>query len=205
MLNSNGQVSHYVTILEDISERRAAEERMQHTAHFDLLTDLPNRGLFFDRLGQALALARREERSGALMFLDLDRFKQVNDQLGHAAGDTLLIAVAQRLRGEVRESDTVARLAGDEFTVILPNLRDEHDATRVADKILAAIAQPLVIAGREVTVGVSIGIAFFPKHGNTVEQIVNAADNAMYLAKKTGRNRYALASEETLIAITEAG
>jgi|GEM_PF-960507 len=205
LLNSNGQVSHYVTILEDISERRAAEERMQHTAHFDLLTDLPNRGLFFDRLGQALALARREERSGALMFLDLDRFKQVNDQLGHAAGDTLLIAVAQRLRGEVRESDTVARLAGDEFTVILPNLRDEHDATRVADKILAAIAQPLVIAGREVTVGVSIGIAFFPKHGNTVEQIVNAADNAMYLAKKTGRNRYALASEETLIAITEAG
>lgn len=202
LLNSNGQVSHYVTILEDFSERRAAEERMRHTAHFDLLTDLPNRGLFFDRLGQALALARREAQSGALMFLDLDRFKEVNDQFGHAAGDTLLIAVAQRLRGEVRESDTVARLAGDEFTVILPNLRDDNDATCVADKILGAIAQPLVIAGREVTVGVSIGIAFFPKHGNTVEQIVNAADNAMYLAKKTGRNRYALAGEETSLATT---
>ncbi len=196
LLNTNGQVSHYVAILEDITERKATEERIQHTAHFDLLTDLPNRGLFFDRLGQALALARRDEQAGALLFLDLDHFKEVNDQLGHAAGDTLLITVAKRLRGQVRESDTVARLGGDEFTVILPSLRDSDDATRVADKILAAIAQPLFIAGRELAVGVSIGIALFPESGNTVEQILNAADDAMYLAKRTGRNRYAFATAE---------
>jgi len=194
--NANGQVSHYVAILEDISERKAAEERIQHSAHFDLLTDLPNRRLFFDRLGQALIVAHRDDHAGALLFLDLDRFKEVNDQLGHAAGDTLLIAVAKRLRAEVRESDTVARLAGDEFTVTLPNLRDRDDAAHVADKILAAIAKPFLLAGKELTVGVSIGIALFPEHGNTVEQILNAADKAMYLAKETGRNRYAFATAE---------
>lgn len=197
LLNGSGQVSHYVAILEDITDRKLAEERMRHTANFDLLTDLPNRGLFFDRLGQALALARRDGLSGALLFLDLDRFKEVNDQLGHAAGDALLIEVAQRLRAQVRESDTVARLGGDEFTVILPNLRNGNDAVRVADNILAAIAQPFLLGGSTATVGVSIGIALFPADGGTAELILNAADNAMYLAKKAGRNCYVFARSQT--------
>ena len=193
LLDANGKVSHYVTILEDITQRKTEAERMQHSAQYDSLTDLPNRSLFFDRLEQALALWRRDRLSGALLFLDLDHFKGVNDQLGHAAGDELLIAVARRLREEVRESDTVARLGGDEFTVILPNLCDREDSCRVAVKIINALSQPFLIAGDPVTIGVSIGIALFEVHGASVERILNAADNAMYLAKNSGRNRYVVA------------
>lgn len=196
LLNASGNVSHYMAILEDISERKSAEERIQHLAHFDLLTDLPNRGLCFDRLGQALAIARRDGSEVALLFLDLDRFKEVNDQLGHAAGDALLAAVAQRLREQVRECDTVERLAGDEFTIILSSLRESNDATVVANKILAALAQPFTIADRQLTIGVSIGIALFPRHGETVEHLLNAADRAMYLAKNSGRNCYAHPTNE---------
>lgn len=194
--NASGQVTHYVAILEDITERKLAEERIRHSANFDLLTDLPNRGLFFDRLGQTLALARRDGLCGALLFLDLDRFKEVNDRLGHAAGDSLLIAVARRLRDQVRESDTVARLGGDEFTVILPSLRDKNDAICVANNILATMAEPFLLAGSSASVGISIGIALFPEHGQSAERILIAADNAMYQAKKAGRNSYILATAE---------
>ncbi|AWI74336.1 hypothetical protein CEW83_03125 [Parazoarcus communis] len=190
LLDANGTVTHYVAILEDITERKNTEERMQHTAHHDPLTDLPNRGLFIDRLGQALALARREARSGALMFLDLDHFKAVNDRLGHAAGDTLLIAVAERLQAQVRESDTVARLGGDEFTIILPSLREPGDADMLADKILHALSQPLTIEGETIHIGASIGIARFPEAGTTIETLLRAADDAMYAAKRSGRNRH---------------
>lgn len=196
LLGMTGEVSHYVAILEDISERKAAEERMRYAASFDLLTDLPNRSLFVDRLGQALALARRDGEGGAVLFLDLDRFKQVNDSLGHAAGDELLIAVAQRLRAAVRESDTVARLAGDEFTLILNRIREPANAAAIADKILAALAQPLTIAGSELTIGASIGIALYPEQGETIDEILEAADHAMYLAKKGGRHRHAFAGTD---------
>jgi diguanylate cyclase (GGDEF)-like protein/PAS domain S-box-containing protein len=196
LLNTNGQVSHYVAILEDITQRKAAEERVQHSAQFDLLTDLPNRGLFFDRMGQALNLGRRDGLSGALLFLDLDHFKEVNDQLGHAAGDDLLVAVAKRLREQVRQSDTVARLGGDEFTVILPSLRDRNDAVRVANNIIAAIGKPFDIVGKHASVGITIGIALFPQHGDTVEQVLKAADDAMYQAKDAGRNCYAFAAAD---------
>jgi len=192
--NGDEQVTHFVAILEDISQRKLEEERIQHSAQFDLLTDLPNRALFFDRLGQALALGRRDGLPGALMFLDLDHFKEVNDRLGHAAGDRLLIAVAARLREQVRESDTVARLGGDEFTVILPSLRDSADAMRVANNIIAAIGQPFQLAGAQAHIGVSIGIAIYPLHGQSAEEILNAADNAMYQAKNAGRNCYAMAT-----------
>jgi diguanylate cyclase (GGDEF)-like protein/PAS domain S-box-containing protein len=194
LLDSHGEVSHYVTILEDITRRKSEEERLQHSAQFDLLTDLPNRSLFYDRLEQALALWRREGLSGALLFLDLDHFKEVNDQLGHAAGDELLVAVARRLREQVRESDTVARLGGDEFTVLLPSLRDRHACIPVAQKIINALSQTFPIANRSVTIGVSIGIAFFDEQGDAVESILNAADNAMYLAKRAGRNCYVFAT-----------
>lgn len=198
LLTTNGQVSHYVAVLEDITQRKAAEERVQHTAQFDQLTDLPNRRLFFDRLGQAMNLGQRDGSSGALMFLDLDHFKEVNDQLGHGAGDVVLIAVAKRLREQVRQSDTVARLGGDEFTVILPSLRDRHDAVRVANNIIAAIGQPIELDGTQARVGITIGIALFPQHGHTVEQVLKAADDAMYRAKDAGRNGYAFAVEEVL-------
>ncbi|WP_342620173.1 diguanylate cyclase [Rhodoferax sp. GW822-FHT02A01] len=191
--DSEGRVSHYVSILEDITQRRAEEERIKHSANFDLLTDLPNRSLFLDRLGQALALNRREGKPGALMFLDLDHFKEVNDELGHAAGDSLLIEVSNRLRGQVRETDTVARLGGDEFTVILPNLRDEKDAIRVANNIIAALGKPFELGVKLAHIGVSIGIAFFPDDGNTVERVLSAADEAMYLSKGAGRNCFTLA------------
>lgn len=192
--NAEGQVSHYVAILEDITQRRTEEERIKHTANYDLLTDLPNRNLFLDRLGQTLALGRRDGTSGALMFLDLDHFKEVNDQLGHAAGDKLLVTVAKRLREQVRESDTVARLGGDEFTVILPNVQDEGDAVRVASGIIEALGEPFAIAGTQAHIGVSIGIAFFPRDGHTVERVLSAADHAMYLSKGKGRNCYTFAS-----------
>ncbi len=194
--NAGGQISHYIAILEDISERKAREALVQHTANFDHLTDLPNRALFIDRLGQALARTHRDGQAGALLFLDLDHFKQVNDELGHAAGDSLLIEVAARLRAQVRESDTVARLGGDEFTVILPQVQDEAGAALVAEHILAALAQPCTLAGTPVAIHASIGIALFPRHGASVDAIIGAADTAMYRAKKAGRHRAAFAGPD---------
>ncbi len=210
LFNQSGEVTHYVALQEDISERKAAEERMRYAANFDKLTDLPNRSLFHDRLSQALALARRSEsEGGALFFLDLDHFKQVNDQLGHAAGDELLRTTARRLRALVRESDTVARLGGDEFTIILNRVRDPEAAGHVAEKVLAALAEPLIVAGHELRIGASIGIALFPEHGKTIEAILEAADYAMYLAKKAGRGCYAVTdrvpAETDKAAATGAG
>jgi len=188
--NAAGDIGHYVSILEDITERKAAAARIEHMANFDALTELPNRNLFFDRLGQALTFSRRDGRPGALLFLDLDRFKAVNDSLGHEAGDQLLKAVTARCLESVRESDTVARLAGDEFTVLLPSIAGADDAARVAGKIVAAIGQPFDLGGREVEIGVSVGIALYPQHGDNVEVILNAADDAMYEAKRAGRNTH---------------
>lgn len=188
LLDANSRVTNYFAIVEDISERKAMEERIRHAASFDLLTDLPNRGLFFDRLGQGLAQARRDGHGLALLFLDLDRFKEVNDTLGHEAGDLLLKAVAERLRGQVRETDTVARLAGDEFTVILPRVASADDAIVVAEKIITAISAPFDLKGKKANIGVSIGVALFPNDGDTIELILSAADKAMYQAKQAGRN-----------------
>jgi diguanylate cyclase (GGDEF)-like protein/PAS domain S-box-containing protein len=188
LFGGDGQIAHFIAVLEDVTERKALEALVQHEANFDRLTDLPNRGLFFDRLEQAMAVARRDNLRGALLFIDLDHFKEINDRFGHGAGDILLITVAHRLRDQVRESDTVARLAGDEFTVILPHLQQTDDACRVAEKILAAISLPMDIGGHETSIGASIGVALFPDHGATVEEIVHAADCAMYEAKGKGRN-----------------
>ncbi|MBI3607070.1 MAG: MEKHLA domain-containing protein [Nitrospirae bacterium] len=170
-------------IFRDMTERKLAEERLNHLAHYDSLTGLPNRLLFADRLTHELAQARRAKQMVGLLFLDLDGFKPVNDSLGHDVGDLLLKAAAQRLAGSVRASDTVARLGGDEFTVILHDLNPVEGAAVVAQKILHALSQPFVLEGREVSVTASIGITVYPLDGETVEGLLKNADTAMYRAK----------------------
>ncbi|MBC7860176.1 MAG: PAS domain S-box protein, partial [Burkholderiaceae bacterium] len=171
----------------DISERKKAAEQVHHLAHFDILTDLPNRALLSDRLRQALAAASRvDDASLGLLFIDLDKFKPVNDTLGHHHGDLLLAEVARRLQGCVRESDTVARVGGDEFVVLLPRIEAERDALLVARKILDTINLPFVLEGCPVHISASIGIATWPQHGATQEQLVKSADAAMYQAKQGG-------------------
>jgi len=188
--DTKGQVTHYVAVFSDISERKASEERMHHLAHYDVLTDLPNRVLFGDRLAQAIASAQRDNRHLALMFIDLDKFKPVNDELGHPVGDQLLRAVAKRLRQCVlRDSDTVARVGGDEFVVMLHDVESEQDAMTVATKIRSALEQPFELGEHTVSISSSVGIAMFPQHGASENALLKNADIAMYHAKDAGRNR----------------
>ncbi|MEI2623019.1 MAG: diguanylate cyclase [Giesbergeria sp.] len=196
--DGNGRIQHFVAIKQDISERKANEERVQHLAHHDQLTDLPNRSLLSDRLFQALAQARRDRGTVALMFLDLDSFKPVNDTLGHDIGDLLLKEVALRLQNCVpRESDTVARLGGDEFVILLAQIEKAADAVVVAGKLLAALERPFLIGPHRISISGSIGIAVYPQHGDEVNQLLKNADIAMYHAKKAGRNCYRFFREVT--------
>jgi len=192
MRNDEGRTTHFITIQEDVTEQRNTQRHIEHLANYDPLTDLPNRNLFFDRLQQAQVLARRNGDGCALLFLDLDHFKEVNDHLGHQAGDELLKEVALRLKSQVRESDTVARLAGDEFTVILTRPGSREDLRLIADKIVAAIGSPYRLSADRVVseVGVSIGIALYPADGEDSDTLVRCADQAMYAAKAAGRSRY---------------
>ncbi|HJW26574.1 MAG TPA: EAL domain-containing protein [Rhodocyclaceae bacterium] len=186
--NARDEVEHYVAIFSDITERKEREQLMTFQAFHDALTGLPNRILFRDRLEQALAQAKRHKyRTPAVMFLDLDRFKQINDTLGHDAGDVLLKEVANRLRRCVRDSDTVARLAGDEFTVLLPDIGEESDAYAVAEKILAAMKEPVRLGSEERVVSTSIGISMFPRDGRDADSLIKCADTAMYHVKGSGR------------------
>jgi diguanylate cyclase (GGDEF)-like protein/PAS domain S-box-containing protein len=176
----------------DITERRRAEERIEWHAYHDSLTGLPNRLLLEDRLSMALARARRQKRSLAVMFLDLDRFKPINDALGHAFGDRLLRSIADRLKACVRREDTAARVGGDEFMLLLAGLAAEEDASRMARKILATVAEPLAVDGLEFRVTASIGIALYPSDAQEAEALLAKADAAMYRAKELGRNNYQL-------------
>jgi len=187
-IGDQGKVLGCFAVVTDITEYKLTEERIQQVAHHDSLTGLPNRLLFNDRLQQAISLARRDTRQFALLYLDLDRFKPVNDTLGHTAGDELLQAVASRIRCEVRESDTVARIGGDEFTVILSNVAGREEAEIVARKIIAAVAAPFLIGSQQqsVEIGTSIGISIYPTDGQDADALVNAADAAMYGAKQVG-------------------
>lgn len=171
-------------------ERQLAAERMHYQAHHDLLTGLPNRTSFIERLGEAMRRAKRTGRPVGLMFLDLDRFKVINDSLGHEAGDQLLISVAQRINAAVRDSDTIFRMGGDEFTVLLEYLRSDHDAARVAQRIIQDLAEPFQLDDHEVVVTTSIGISIFPRDDNSGERLVKNADAAMYCAKGEGGGRY---------------
>ena len=181
-----------VCVVRDITERTYAEEQIKHLAYHDALTNLPNRLLFKDRLSVALSHAHREGTSLAVLFLDLDRFKVINDSLGHNIGDQLLQAVATRIAACVRDSDTVARLGGDEFTILLPRLNRSQDVAPIAGKIIDAVRYPFHIEGREFYITTSIGISVYPEDGSDAETLIKNADTAMYQAKELGRDNYQL-------------
>jgi diguanylate cyclase len=180
----------------DISERKEAEQVINFQAYHDLLTHLPNRALLKDRLSLAITQAQRNKRRLAVMFLDLDRFKIVNDTLGHTMGDRLLKAVANRLQGCLRGGDTLSRFGGDEFTLLLPEVRTRDDVVVIATKILDKLAAPFVIDGHELFVGASIGIAMYPEAGDSVEALIQSADIAMYHVKGRGKNGYQFFTDE---------
>ncbi|HEX4036731.1 MAG TPA: EAL domain-containing protein [Acidobacteriaceae bacterium] len=196
-LPSNHQLAELVagfnTLLGELRERgrakQAAEARLQHMALIDDMTGLPNRRLLSDRLSQTLAKARREQRMVALLYMDIDGFKLVNDSLGHSVGDMLLSQVAQRLRSRFRDSDTLARIGGDEFTLILDNVQSPKDAENAAESVREVLSVPFDISGHSIRIGTSIGISVFPEHGLEAGQLLQQADCAMYAAKRNGRNR----------------
>ena len=185
-----GNVVGLVGITREINEMRETEVALQHLATHDTLTDLPNRFLMIDRLNQLIIRARRANASFAVLFMDIDHFKEVNDVHGHEAGDILLRAVAQRLTGTVRQSDTVARIGGDEFVIVLETARRVSDAETAAAKVERALAKPFNLDGQEVTAAVSIGISFYPENGLDTDTLLRAADYAMYMAKREGGNRH---------------
>lgn len=194
--DAKGNVSGAVLVFRDVSAARELAMRMAHLAQHDALTNLPNRVLLEDRLRQAIALAERNARMSAVLFVDLDRFKAVNDSLGHQAGDQLLCQVAERLCAGVRRSDTVCRLGGDEFVVLLPETGSVRDVAQVAGKLLHALQQPITLAGQEVRVSGSIGISVYPDDGTVPHELLKNADAAMYHAKHAGRNQYAFFTPE---------
>jgi len=186
----------------EIAERKLAEGRAQHLADHDALTGLPNRRLLEDRLTQALALSYRNRKLTAVMFVDLDRFKTVNDSLGHAAGDVLLKEVAVRLGGQLRTGDTICRVGGDEFVIVLPEIKRSSDAAHVAQKVIEGLSVPIRVAERDLTVTPSIGISVFPDDGRDAETLIRNADAAMYHAKETGRCNYQFFTDQMNLAAT---
>jgi len=190
-------------VARDITERKRDRERLNYLAYFDPLTSLPNRQLFNDRLSQALTLAHRRREQIAVVVLDIDRFKEINDTLGHHIGDCLLQVVALRLKGCLRDSDTIARIGGDEFFLILPNIGGAKDAEAVAQKILDAFSEPFTIDTQEIYISASLGLSLYPTDGSNVEVLVKNADTAMYRAKSCGRNAFMLYSKEMGATVTE--
>ncbi|MFZ5524059.1 MAG: diguanylate cyclase domain-containing protein [Pseudomonadota bacterium] len=185
-----GDAHFFTAMLRDISEQKLAQKQIEQLAHYDVLTHLPNRTLFYDRLEQAIVVAKRNQRNLALLFIDLDGFKQINDSLGHHFGDLLLVKVAERLRVCVRESDTLARLGGDEFTVILNDTHVREAVAMVAQKIIESVSLPFNLEGHQVKIGASIGIAHYPDDAPSKGTLLVVADKAMYAAKAAGKNRY---------------
>ncbi len=195
--NKTGAIVGAATIARDITERKRAEDRIYHLALHDVLTGLPNRLLFRERVSQALTQARRHDHQVALLFIDLDRFKEINDSLGHQIGDRLLQVTASRLRRCLREGDAVARLGGDEFVVSLSGLSDSNDAHLIAGKILEVLREPIRVGSHELNVSSSIGIGIYPTDGQDMETLMHVADTAMYHAKKKGRGNCQLAHHAT--------
>jgi diguanylate cyclase (GGDEF)-like protein/PAS domain S-box-containing protein len=200
--DEQGNIRNHIGSFIDISELKATQERIRHLAHHDTLTNLPNRFSLHEKLEQAVAFCRRNRMQLALMLIDLDRFKTINDTLGHHAGDQLLIEVSRRLLGAVRESDIVARLGGDEFVVALPGISSPDDAAHLADKITREISLPYQISGQEQRTTPSIGICLFPDDGQEIGDLLKNADVAMYHAKAKGRGNYQFFTEDMNIATT---
>jgi diguanylate cyclase (GGDEF)-like protein/PAS domain S-box-containing protein len=198
-----GAVIGAVVTFVDITERKLAQERIQFLAYYDALTGLPNRTLLQDRLNTALAGARRHQEKVALLFLDIDRFKVINDSLGHSIGDVLLKQVAERLRNSAREQDTVARLGGDEFLIVLTAIRSLSGIGVAADRFLKAMATPFVIQEHSLTVTCSLGITIFPEHGEDSESLLKNADVALYSAKDQGRNKFQFFTEDMNVQAME--
>lgn len=202
-----GDITHYVAIFSDITEKKMNTLQMQQLAYYDVLTGLPNRTLFFDRLKQGIIQAKRSKRHVALLFLDLDNFKEINDQFGHAAGDALLQQASKRLNSVVRKGDTVSRLGGDEFTIIVPDIKDTVDyelhAASIAEKIINDISRPYTIADQQHSISVSIGISIFPNDGTGIADLLKHADTAMYQAKASGKNGYHFFSQQKFDALQE--
>lgn len=183
---------HYIGIFHDITQRKADEELLRFKAYHDPLTDLPNRELFMDRLHTAISHARRYHRNFALLQIDLDRFKEVNDSLGHGAGDQLLVEAARRLVSCVRETDTVARLGGDEFAIVLSETASAEEAEQIAQRAVALLAEPYYLDAGTVRISGCVGIALYPRDGREADQLLRNADRALYAAKEGGRNQYRL-------------
>src|SRR3989338_1197873 len=196
MRGDDGEVQGIVCVAKDITERKRTEEAIQQMAYYDSLTDLPNRKLFNDRLTLELAHARRNKQMLAVLFLDMDRFKDVNDTLGHTVGDQLLKTIATGLENCVREDDTVSRLGGDEVPALLPGIKCAEDAVKIAHKILKSVKQPMTLAGHQICTATSIGIALYPEYGEDAETLLKHADIAMYHAKEQGRDNCQLYTPE---------
>lgn len=193
----NGQRGHFVVVLNDITERKRAEQELRYLANFDTLTGLPNRALLSERLARAIVRARRHDTMVAVLFLDLDRFKEINDALGHSAGDRILKAVAAHLQATTNPADTVSRLGGDEFTIVIEDIASEEEAFEVARNILAAFVRPVIVDDRnEITITPSIGISLYPAHGLAPTDLLKHADTAMYQAKAIGRNTFLAYNEQ---------
>jgi len=190
------RITHFVAAFSDISERKRYEEQLSHLAYHDALTGLPNRLLFQDRLKQAISLAERNQQQHGILFIDLDGFKEVNDRHGHDTGDQLLYEVARRLSAGVRGCDTVCRLGGDEFALLLQNIRDVEAALQVAENLLAILAQPFDLGGRQAQISGSIGVVLYPMHGHTADELLRHADQSMYRAKERGKNNHYLYVEQ---------
>lgn len=189
--DAKGEISHFVAVKEDISERKELRDRLEQMAHFDELTGLPNRSMFFDRLRQQVLLSRRNSCRFALLFIDLDGFKRINDTYGHDAGDRVLKTVAARLAACVRISDTVGRVGGDEFTLLLGTISHYKDAGQVAEKVITALQRPITLMNGTIeSIGASVGISVFPDDADDGDRLVIAADNAMYEAKRSGKGNY---------------
>jgi diguanylate cyclase (GGDEF)-like protein/PAS domain S-box-containing protein len=193
--DSAGGVSHYIASFRDISEIKATEKRLEELAHYDSLTGLPNRSLLIARLEQALRLSHRNHWTLAVIFIDLDHFKEVNDSLGHSTGDRLLTEIGKRLRHCVRESDTVARLGGDEFVIVLDNVANPASVSEVLGKLKDTLGAPIFLDGYELFVTASMGISLYPQDGRNPEVLLGNADSAMYHVKKEGRNHWGFYSE----------
>jgi diguanylate cyclase (GGDEF)-like protein/PAS domain S-box-containing protein len=201
--DGDGALTHYIAVFTDITERKAAESRIEYLAHHDPLTNLPNRTLLQDRFDQAAAQAARNQSRVAVLFLDLDRFKQINDTLGHDVGDRLLQGIAARLLQCVREADPICRQGGDEFIIVLTDLPDNEAVMQAAKKILQHLHEPFAIDGVQITTSFSIGISLYPNDGMNFLGLLNKADTAMYAAKKQGRNTFRFFSSDMNIASIE--